>query len=208
MLNQIQIAADPLGLIIMGVVHDKPGSVVLLGAGPGFWPVFVDTPEFVDGTPHPIDRWSKRVIGALAVQFNGSCVFPSDGPPYPPFIRWSLDTGRFFQSPVGMMVHDTMGMMISLRGALVMNQQLSLNPPSPNPCTSCATQPCTTACPVHALSGTKPYDLTACHGFLDTSQGQSCMTQGCASRRACPISAGAKRANAQSAFHMLSFHPA
>ncbi|WP_247742730.1 ferredoxin [Shimia sp. R9_1] len=211
----IEKAAQKAGLLTMGAAHvqnltgaaSDPATVVLLGTGAAFWPIFSASREGQDGMPHPVDRWSKRIVGTLADQFDAATAYPSDGPPYPPFISWALKTNRFFLSPVGMMVHDTVGLMISIRGALLFDTELVI--PSADlasPCTACAA-PCTTACPVGALSAEASYDVTACHGYLDTPEGQSCMSQGCHARRACPFSAGASRTDAQSALHMKAFHP-
>ena len=91
-------------LELLGAAPDGGGSVLLLGPRePGFWPAFTASPEYADGNPDPIDRWSKRVIGALARRWQGRAVFPSDGPPYPPFIRWALASGRVWQSPAGLL---------------------------------------------------------------------------------------------------------
>ncbi|MEY8838756.1 ferredoxin [Cribrihabitans sp. XS_ASV171] len=183
------------------------GTLILLGAGPEFWPVFRSSPEALDTAPHPVDRWSERVVGALARQFEAQAFFPFGGPPYAPFIDWALASRRAFSSPTGMLVHDTVGMMISYRGALHLAQEIALPVPSgASPCTTCDA-PCTTTCPVNALSATQPYDLDACHSFLETSAGSDCMTRGCAARRACPLSSGAGRSHAQSAHHMSAFHP-
>ncbi|GAA6180001.1 hypothetical protein NBRC116594_14390 [Shimia sp. NS0008-38b] len=212
----LQTAAQHAGLLTMGALHlsaeaqteTTSGTLVLLGTGRDFWPTFTAAPEYLDGKPHPIDRWSKRVIGALAKAFDGDCQFPSDGPPYPPFIAWALKSGRFFQSPVGMLVHDTVGLMISMRGAVLIEDTLTLpSPPlSRSPCDTCAA-PCTSACPVGALSATNAYDVAACHSFLDTPDGDACMSHGCHVRQICPLSNGAHRPAAQSALHMKAFHP-
>lgn len=210
MMTSITQAAHAVGLLTMGATHShspQTQTVVLFGTGPDFWPVFSAAPESDDGAPDPIDRWSKRVITALAAQFEATCQFPSDGPPYPPFIRWALASGRFFQSPVGMMVHPDVGLLISLRGALLFDHKIDLEPTdSSAPCDSCLA-PCTTACPVGALRQDAPYDVAACHAYLDTNEGVGCMTGGCLARRACPVSAKARRPDAQSALHMRSFHP-
>lgn len=207
--------AETSGLMVMGALHprhvnpadDAVGTIVLLGTGAGFWPAFSAAPESSDGLPNPVDRWSKRVLTAIAQPFGATTSFPSDGPPYPPFISWALATGRFFQSPVGMMVHDTVGLMISLRGALHLPFEIDLpDAKSTSPCDTCPA-PCTTACLVNALSADAPYNLNACHDFLDTSAGADCMSRGCKARRTCPLSAGAGRTDAQSALHMKAFHP-
>ncbi len=211
-----QAMARQAGLIVMGALHPRrayaaqsqPGTLILLGTGPDFWPVFTTAPECGDGAPHPVDRWSKRILGGIADRLGATCDFPSDGPPYPPFIDWALKSGRFHKSPVGMMVHDTVGMMISLRGALLFDAEFPIPAASQaSPCDSCADRPCTTACPVAALGADAPYDLAACHDFLDSPGGDACMMAGCAARRACPLSRQAGRDPAQSALHMRSFHP-
>lgn len=205
-----ETAAHDAGLLVMGALRrgaeNRPGTTVILGTGPKFWPVFAASAEYADGAPDPIDRWSKRVIGVIAAEARATCSFPSDGPPYPPFIRWALDTGRFFSSPVGMMVHDTVGLMISIRGALHLDTLWPEDPePAGSPCETCHA-PCMTACPVGALGG-GAYDVEACHNHLDRPEGQTCMMQGCAARRACPVSSGAHRRPEQSALHMRAFHP-
>lgn len=192
----------------MGALHPDHGTLVLLGAGAAFWPTFTTATESQDDRPDPIDRWSQRVVSALAREFDATARFPFGGPPYEPFINWSLTSGRAFQSPTGMMVHDTVGMMISLRGALQFPDRFTLPLPSSlTPCDICVDSPCATACPVGALSAQAPYDLASCHSYLDTPAGQDCLSNGCTARRACPISAGAHRCPEQSAHHMKAFHP-
>lgn len=203
-LKQIAQRIDPLGLFVMGAFNQDEGAIVLLGAADTFWSVFTKAPEYCDDIANPIDRWSKRHINALAFEHGGTAIFPSDGPPYAPFIAWALKSGRFWQSPTGMMVHDTAGLMISIRGAvrLPLSVQTQL---SENPCDTCAEQPCATACPVNALSLTAMYDVPTCKAYLDTPAGDSCMTGGCHVRTACPVSQSFNRDPAQSAFHMRAF---
>ena len=184
------------------------GTLILLGPHePGFWSHLRAAPEFGDGEKDPLDRWSARVIGAMAKKLGAEALFPFGGPPYQPFIGWALRSGRAWQSPAGLLVHDTAGLMVSYRGALAFPERIALPPAPENPCETCDGQPCLTACPVDALSARTGYDLAACHGFLDTAAGQDCMTNGCAARRACPVSQRYARLPAQSAFHMRSFHP-
>ncbi|WP_171181650.1 MULTISPECIES: ferredoxin [unclassified Ruegeria] len=200
------------GLIVMGALHPRKveakqlesGTLVLLGAGGDFWPVLKAAPEW--GAPDPVDRWSTRIIGEIAQTFNAEAYFPFGGPPYAPFIDWALKSGRTFSSPVGALVHDTVGMMISYRGALHFAEEFSIpDTPGQSPCITCVA-PCTQACPVGALNAQEFYNISACHSHLDTTQGQTCMTGGCLARLACPLSAGAERTSEQSAHHMRSFH--
>lgn len=183
----------------------EPGTLVLLGPRePDFWAHVTASPEFEDGEPDPMDRWSARVIGRIAAQVGGTAFFPF-GDPARPFISWALRSGRAWSSPVGLLVHDTAGLMVSYRGAVLVPERLELPPTGASPCETCLEQPCLTACPVGALDA-EGYDLPACHAFLDTSAGTTCMTGGCQVRRACPVSRTYGRLPAQSAYHMGQFH--
>lgn len=185
---------------------DWVASVVLLGPSePGFWPHLTQQPEWQDGQPDPLDRWSRRVIGTLACDLSGKAWFPFGGPPYHPFFRWALRTGRVWESPVRLLVHQTQGLMVSFRGALGLRSVIDL-PPGVAPCTNCAA-PCRSACPAGALTEAG-YDLPVCHRFLDQPEGQPCLTAGCVVRRACPVSQGYARLPEQSAYHMGRFHKA
>lgn len=196
-------AAD---LELLGGADEDGGTVLLLGPRePGFWPAFTASPEYADGAPDPLDRWSKRVVGALALAWGGSAVFPSDGPPYPPFIAWALASGRAWVSPVGLLVHDRQGLWLSFRGAVRLPFHVEL-PRGENPCAACPDRPCLGACPVGALAPTA-YDVAACKAHLDRPAGQDCRSLGCAVRRACPFSRAYGRNDAQSGFHMRAFHP-
>lgn len=212
-LEDVSNLAAPFGLFVMGARHgtrsdtgDAGETLVLLGAGSDCWAHFTAASEYQDKRPNPLDRWSKRVIGEIAQTLGAATAFPSDGPPYAPFIRWSLETGRFFQSPTGMMIHEDAGLMISIRGALWIDAVLDIPTAiAPSPCESCSDQPCTTACPVGALAATHAYDVPVCKSYLETDAGQDCMTQGCRVRRACPVSQRFGRNPEQSAFHMKAF---
>ena len=213
-LDTIDALARPHCLAVFGALHPGAedgapggtGTIVLIGPSePGFWPLLTASGEWRDGAPDPVDRWSKRVIGALAEGLGGTAIFPSDGPPYAPFFRWALVSGRAWASPVGMLVHAEAGLMISFRGAVrIAGAHLPLPRPAPNPCESCAERPCRTACPVDALSP-GGYAVAACRAYLETPPGADCLSRGCAARRACPVSRSYGRLEAQSAFHMRAF---
>jgi len=211
--EQIAAACARQGLAIVGAFHpgadDLPPvgcqTLVLLGPDePGFWQRIKDSPEF--GRPNPVDHWSERVIGELAASLSANAVFPFGGPPYEPFVRWALKTGRIWSSPVSLMVHDRMGLMLSMRGALAFGSRIALpDTVAVNPCETCADKPCQTACPVTAL-GPQGYDTAACHAYLEDDGRSSCLFAGCLVRRSCPVSQNYGRLAEQSAHHMRAFH--
>ena len=178
-------------------------TLVMLGPlQPGFWEVVQGSAEW--GGADPVDRWSRRVIGGLACDLGGKALFPFGGPPWVPFFGWALRTGRVWESPVRLLVHDRQGLMVSFRGALALKEAVDLPEGAVSPCDGCA-QPCLAACPVGALSAAG-YDLAACHGYLDSGGRETCMAAGCLARRACPVSMGHARMAEQSAYHMRQFH--
>lgn len=181
------------------------GTLLLLGpAEPGFWPHLTAQPEWEDGAPDPVDRWSWRVIRALAADLGGTALFPFGGPPFLPFIGWALDSGWVRQSPVGLLVRADTGLWVSFRGALALPERIVLPEPPPAPCPACVAQPCRTACPVGALTEAG-YDVAACRAFLATPEGTPCLTGGCRVRTACPAGRAHGRLAAQSAYHMGQF---
>jgi hypothetical protein len=211
-LGEVAAALAPHRLDVLGAcagaaapeVPEGTGTLVLAGPGAGFWPHVTATPEFADGRPDPLDRWSARVLGAVAASLGARPLFPFGGPPWPPFVAWALATGRAWISPVELLVHDTAGLMVSYRGALALREVIDLPPTPERPCDNCPDQPCRTACPVAALTPAG-YDVPACRTYVASPGGIDCRTRGCAVRRACPVSRTAHRSEAQSAFHMQAF---
>lgn len=189
--------------------HTPPGTRALALIGPMggavWWDLIRASPEWRDGRPDPVDRWSRRVLDGIANRFDAVALYPFGGPPWLPFQTWARKAGRAWESPVRLLVHAEQGLWISFRGALALPFALDL-PPLPNPCGTCAEKPCLTACPPRALTG-QGYDVPACHAFLDTPPGRACLSRGCGVRAACPVSRRHGRLADQSAYHMSRFHP-
>ena len=212
--DDIATLVRPFGLMPLGgfvgggdALPDGTRSVVLLGPqGAAFWPVLSASPEYLDGTPDPVDRWSSRVLMDLASAVGGTALFPFMAFPPMPFVTWALRSGSAHISAVGLLVHAATGLWLSYRGALALPYDMALPEPLPNPCDTCSAKPCLAACPVGALSG-ETYDIFGCHAFLDTVAGIGCMENGCAVRASCPASQAFGRDPRQSAHHMKAFHP-
>lgn len=216
---RIAAAAADHGLILRGGFH--PGAndtvppladgrqtraVVLVGnTGDGLWPVFATSPEARDGAPHPLDRWSRRVIDGIAAGCGGTACYPNDGPPWLPFVAWAKRAGPVTESPIGILVHPDYGLWHSYRGALLLADPIELPPPDrrPPPCASCPHQPCRTACPVGAFHA-DGYDVAACVDFLAGADGDRC-GGGCLARRACPVGQQFNYPRRQQTLHLNAF---
>lgn len=213
-LASVDALLSPHQLVVRGGFSVRPDdglpknvqTLLLIGpAEPGFWSHLVSTHEWAAKTPDPVDNWSRRVIGQIACDLGAKALFPFGGPPWHPFYQWALRSGQTWISPVRLLVHAEMGLFASYRGALAIKDKVELAAAPANPCLTCETKPCLTACPSNALTA-EGYDLPACHSFLDSINGSDCMTNGCAVRRACPVSQSHARLSEQSAYHMRQFH--
>ena len=201
MADAVAQALSSLGLRALGDCPDGDSTITLIGPDePAFWTIFIASPEYKDDQPAPMDRWSRRVIGDLAETLKAEALFPFGGPPYAPFFTWAKQTGRFWASPIGFLVHDETGLFTSFRGALRWKRPANIGN-SPQPCIAC-NKPCATACPAGAFDN--GYDVAACKAHVASEAGTTCRTAGCLARRACPVGQGT-RLPAQAAFHMEAF---
>ena len=179
--------------------------------GSGFWPFFKASSFYQDSQPDPLDRWSHAIGSQLASQWGGAALFPFDGPPYHPFQRWATRAEPLQTSPLMLRIHPDFGLWHAYRFALALPAFLPGDRPAPalataNPdlCLSCAGQPCLSACPVQAFTGTA-YKLETCATHLHEPDGADCMQSGCLSRRACPVGRENTYISEHAAFHMQAF---
>jgi ferredoxin len=208
------------GLIARGGFHPRPddgvppmpdgrpaGTLIPVGnAGPAMWRAFTKAPEFEDGRPDPLDRWSRRVIGALAATWRAEALFPFGGPPYWPFVAWAKRAAAVAESPLGILIHPDFGLWHAFRGALAFAGRIDLpaRDARARPCDSCVGKPCLSACPVGAFTP-QGYDVASCVKHISTSAGADCIDLGCRARRACPVGPGYAHEPAQARFHMGAF---
>jgi hypothetical protein len=210
--------AEALGLAVRGGFHPAPGelaaalpassagTLVLLGFTGGLqWPHFERSSEATDALPNPLDRWSRRMIGALAREFSAVDIYPS-GQPLLPFQRFSRRSEPVHPSPIGLLIHPRWGLWHAYRGALVFEQRIELPgvEPTASPCEACASKPCLSACPVHAFDNGS-YDLDACVNHVRSAEGTACRDGGCLARRACPVGDEFRYLSSQARFHTEAF---
>ena len=209
----LDAALAPHGLAPVGAFHPAEGdgvpggvaTLVLVGArGPELWDAFKASPEFVDGRPDPLDRWSRRVLEGVAADLGARAFFPFGGPPYLPFQRWAARGEDAQPSPVGMQVSPARGLWLSYRGALGLPERIALpSAAQASPCDPCPA-PCLSACPVDAFAG-GTYDVDRCVAHITRPEGHACREGGCLVRHACPAGRRATPPGAQCAFHMEAF---
>ena len=219
-LEQIRESLAPHGLALRGGFQPGPedavpaltggracGTILLLGnLGGALWPVFAESPELADGAPHPLDRWTRRILESLAPGFGATALFPFGGPPWLPFQRWAMKADSVTASPLGILIHPDFGLWHAYRGALAFADRLDLpqGVRRPSPCDSCIERPCLSGCPVGAFSP-GGYDVAGCRGHVAGVRGTACRGQGCLARLACPIGREHAYPPAQMAFHMAAF---
>ncbi len=182
-------------------------TIVLAGmAGREGWSAFAASPEASDGLADPLDRWSRRVIAALAGELGARALFPFGGPPFLPFQQWAQRAEAVHPSPIGILIHPRYGLWHSYRGALGLSEKLAIAEPATvrAPCESCTGRWCLSACPVGAFSSAG-YDVAACAGHLRSGAGADCMGLSCRARRACPVGAEHAYGPEQANFIMRAF---
>ncbi|MEI8297836.1 MAG: hypothetical protein WCH32_07425 [Pseudomonadota bacterium] len=219
-LADLQAAAQASGLAWRGAFSVSEGddvpaladgtvarTLVLLGfAGRDHWQRFAASDEACDGAAHPLDRWSRRCIEALACRFGGTGLYPSEGPPWLPFQRWAMRAEETHTSPLGILIHPRWGLWHAYRGALAFATDLAPTPVAVtgSPCAGCAAKPCLTGCPVDAIAPGR-YDWRRCAEHVRSAAGEDCLQLGCRARRACPVGAEHRYTAAEAEFHMRAF---
>jgi hypothetical protein len=220
--TSLSVKLHPYGLHLRGCVRlsdaevdslghpGEPGaSVALVGnIGSSYWPVFEQSPEYLDGKAHPLDRWSRRVGETLAEELGAQVIYPFEGPPYHPFQQWAKRAESLHQSMMGLMIHPEYGLWHSYRFGLVMSASQDL--PDQNattkkhPCKSCALKLCLNHCPVGAF-GEAGYDVNTCVAYLKTTPEARCHTEGCIARSACPVGVRHSYQAEEHRFHLNAF---
>ena len=195
--------------------NSNNAELALIGnIGSSYWTCFSQSVEFVDGTAHPLDRWSRRIAEVIARQFSLQALYPFEGPPYYPFQQWARRAEGLHQSPVGVMMHPQYGLWHSYRFALLGAQSTLQDSAiadastdgsfNTSPCVDCDDKPCLNTCPVGAFDD-KGYAVERCADYLQQTPRAECHQQGCLARYACPIAPDLSYVAAQGRFHLRAF---
>ncbi len=211
--NELARRLQPLGLFVFGwfVMPDAPFAgrkAALIGnrAENGqhkMWETFRQSPEHDDGFANPMDRWSERVIGKIAVELEAVALHPF-GETLWPFQRYAKAATGMQSSPLGLLIHPEFGLWHAFRAILVFHEHVVLDVPRKpiHACDSCDTRPCLSACPVEAFSA-EGFLVRNCRSHLSSGKEPDCMSDGCRARAACPV--GVPYPDEQIRFHMMAF---
>ncbi len=225
--STLEQALAPYGLRVRGglIPNASDGLPVLHGGadaaviwmvgqvGSECWKAFSSSPFYADGQADSMDRWSKSIGNPLASQLGGVALYPSDGPPYYPFQQWAKRAEPVRTSPLMLQIHPEHGLWHAYRFALVLPELHAVDAQAISPggafagpdiCLACDGQPCLSACPVDAFTGTA-FEVDRCAVYLHGPEGQRCMQGGCQARLACPVGAAFRYVPEHAAFHMAAF---
>ena len=245
--SSLEEALAPYGLRVRGglipqtsdglpLLPESRGAAVIwmVGqVGSECWKAFSSSSFFADGQPDPMDRWSKSIGNALALQWGGIALYPSDGPPYFPFQQWAERAAPVRVSPLMLQIDPEYGLWHAYRFALLLPAMHGVDMQAlgksakladsqaqaqaqaqahtdadvdvdVDVCLACDGQPCLSACPVDAFAGAT-LEVAACAAYLHSPKGIDCTQAGCQARRACPVGTAFKYAPEHAKFHMAAF---
>lgn len=167
------------------------------------WQAFRASSEFRDGAADPLNRWTERVVSAVAHDLNGEALYPF-GEPVWPFQRWAGRATGMLASPLGILIHPAHGLWHALRAVLVFKEAKDLPELQKliHPCHECSDKPCLSSCPVDAFSN-NGFAVSSCRKHLSSGREPDCLADGCRARAACPV--GIPYDREQIRFHMKAF---
>lgn len=173
-------------------------SIVVVGNGGGaFWTAYrrhvASHPAHADRVD-PLDDFTTAVMAEhvvplaarLAIRAELHLPFRDTTPPVS-FVHLAEAAGLGRRSVLGVLVHPEYGPWIALRAALFVDVALTAPRPAAgfDPCPSCATRPCLTACPADAVSHPGGWDVPRCVAFrVGRADANPCVDR-CHARVAC-----------------------
>jgi epoxyqueuosine reductase QueG len=186
-------------------------SAVVVGSGGGaFFDRFAaSAPEARDGAPHPLDRYTRRVVEAAAAAALAprgvayALYYPFDGAlPLIPFQRLGRAAGLGGPGPLGLQIHPVYGPWWAYRALVVVDRAFPAAPPPGDGCAGCDA-PCVAACPAGAVARAG-FAVAACHARRLTAE--PCRLS-CAARIACVRGPEHRYRDEELAFHMAASMP-
>jgi hypothetical protein len=151
-------------------------TILVIGNGGGdFWNGFraycAAHPGYLHEHEHPLDDYTVEVIeGTLTPILQNSrtgyrYLYPFRFWTEPvSFMHLARAAGLAGPSILGVVIHPEYGPWMALRAAVLLDQEFSLSPSASgfDPCPTCTERTCIRACPAHAVTAERGWDIPAC----------------------------------------------
>lgn len=194
-----------------GALFPQCRSIVLIGnGGADFWHKFkahaAANPGWWDRND-PLDDFTREIIENEIVNpiqrldIGCKAVYPFGSPPTLNFMQLAMLMGLASPSIIGVVVHPVFGPWIAFRAALLLDCELE-HPGDASgfdPCPSCRTRSCITACPASAVSFPSGWDIPRCLSHRVEAY-PDCAAQ-CHARVACVLSPEHRYPDDELAYH-------
>jgi epoxyqueuosine reductase len=187
-------------------------SIVIIGNGGGdFWRCFkahtADRPGWI-ARDNPLDDFTREIVETEVVrplQMAGTRCIPVypfvNGRAQLNFMQLATIAGMAGPSIIGVVVHPVFGPWIAFRAALLLEAELD-HPGDAlgfDPCPSCSTRSCISACPAGAVSFPAGWDIPRC--LVHRVEAQADCSDRCHARVACVLAPGHRYPDDELAYH-------
>jgi len=196
-----------------GAIFPACRSIVILGNGGGdFWHAFkthaAENPGWLE-RDNPLDDFTRDVVEeevVMPIRNTGvqcSTVFPFGNGPTLNFMQLATLAGLAGPSIIGVVVNPAYGPWIAFRAALLLDCEIDRpgNALGFDPCPTCRSRSCISACPTTAVSFQSGWDIPKC--LAHRIEAYPDCTQGCHARMACVLSPGERYPDDELAYHQM-----
>jgi epoxyqueuosine reductase len=189
------------------------GSIVVIGnGGAHFWHVFKTYASQHPGwleRDNPLDDFTREIVEreiARPTQAAGvpcTTVYPFGSAPTLNFIQLAMLAGLAGPSIIGVAVHPLFGPWIAFRAALVVDCEIDRPGDAIgfDPCPTCSTRSCISACPASAVSFPSGWDIPRCVAHRVEAY-PDCAGQ-CHARVACVLGPDERYPSDELAYHQM-----
>lgn len=209
--ERYEIAAAPA--YRAGAIYPGCRSIVVIGNGGGdFWRAFkthaAENPGWLE-RDNPLDDFTREVVEkeiAARIQTAGVrciAVYPFGSGPALNFMQLAKLAGLAGPSIIGVVVHPVFGPWIAFRAALLIDREID-HPGGAigfDPCPTCSTRSCISACPAAAVSFPSGWDIPKCMAHRVEAHPE-CADR-CDARVACVLGPDKRYPDDELAYHQM-----
>ncbi|MBV8360857.1 MAG: hypothetical protein JO189_23420 [Deltaproteobacteria bacterium] len=209
--ERYEIVAAPAYRV--GAICPECRSIVVIGNGGGdFWRAFkthvAENPGWFE-RENPLDDFTRKVVEKEIVKPIQSAgvrciaVYPFGSGPMLNFMQLAMLAGLAGPSIIGVVVHPVFGPWIAFRAALLLDREID-RPGSAigfDPCPTCSTRSCISACPAAAVSFPSGWDIPKCMAHRIEAH-PDCADR-CNARVACVLGPDERYTDDELAYHQM-----